>query len=79
MFARTGASEGTKYTITVMGGGEVARLLITSYQLIIRDLMQANLHSDESKLDSAEKMLTDLASAWHTAVDPQFGDPPPSH
>lgn len=70
---------GLKAGVDTERGGEVARLLIASYELIIRDLMQANLRSDESKLDSAEKMLIDLAGAWHTAVDPQFGDPPPSH
>ncbi|GAA0221729.1 flagellar export chaperone FliS [Castellaniella daejeonensis] len=70
---------GLKAGVDTERGGEVARLLISSYELIIRDLMLANLRSDEAKLDTAEKMLTDLAGAWHTAVDPQFGDPPPSH
>src|SRR5690606_2107268 len=70
---------GLKAGVDTERSGEVARLLISSYGLILRDLMLANLRSDEARLDTAEKRLTALAGAWHTAVDPQFGDPPPSH
>jgi len=63
---------GLKAGVDTERGGEIARLLIASYEIIIRDLMQANLHSDAAKLAAAEKQLSDLAEAWHTAVDPQF-------
>lgn len=63
---------GLKAGVDTERGGEIARLLIASYEIIIRDLMQANLHSDAAKLASAEKQLSDLAEAWYTAVDPQF-------
>src|SRR5699024_4789304 len=61
---------GLKAGIDSERGGEVAQYLIIAYDLIIRDLLQANLHSDEAKLNSAEKLLNDLADAWSTAADP---------
>lgn len=64
---------GLKAGVDMERGGEVARHLTGAYELIIRDLLQANLHNDETKLDSAEKLLNDLADAWHTAADPSFG------
>lgn len=63
---------GLKAGVDTERGGEIARLLIASYEIIIRDLMQSNLHGDAVKLASAEKQLGDLAEAWYTAVDPQF-------
>jgi flagellar protein FliS len=65
---------GLKASINVERGGDVARHLIIAYELIIRDLLQANLHNNEAKLDSAETLLNDLADAWRTAVDPHFGN-----
>lgn len=64
---------GLKASVDTERGGEVARHLIAAYELIIRDLMQANLHEDEVKLDAAEALLDNLAEAWHIAADPQFG------
>ncbi len=63
---------GLKAGVDTERGGEVAKLLVASYEIIVRDLMLANLHSDTEKLASAEKQLGDLAQAWYTAVDPQF-------
>lgn len=64
---------GLKAGIDMERGGDVARHLTAAYELIIRDLLQANLHNDETRLDSAEKLLNDLADAWRTAADPNFG------
>lgn len=64
---------GLKASVDTERGGEVARHLIAAYELIVRDLMQANLHQNEAKLDSAEALLNNLAEAWHIAADPQFG------
>ncbi|HEX2519275.1 MAG TPA: flagellar export chaperone FliS [Castellaniella sp.] len=64
---------GLKASVDTERGGEVARHLIAAYELIVRDLMQANLHQDEAKLDSAETLLNNLAEAWQIAADPQFG------
>lgn len=66
---------GLKAGVDAERGGEVARLLTASYEIIIRDLMMANLHNDAAKLTTAEKQLSDLADAWYTAVDPQFKMP----
>ncbi|HEX7387910.1 MAG TPA: flagellar export chaperone FliS [Castellaniella sp.] len=64
---------GLKASVDSARGGEVARHLIAAYDLVIRDLMQANLHQDESKLDEAKILLDNLAEAWQIAADPQFG------
>jgi flagellar protein FliS len=64
---------GLKAGVDTERGGEVATHLIAAYELVIRDLLQANLNNDETKLDSAEKVLADLADAWRSAADPHFG------
>ncbi|MFT0531460.1 flagellar export chaperone FliS [Castellaniella hirudinis] len=69
---------GLKTGVDTERGGEVARLLVTSYDLIIRDLMLSNLHSDADRLAAAEKQLADLADAWYTAADPAFKQTPGS-
>lgn len=70
---------GLKRGVDTERGGDIAKNLITCYDIVVRDLMLANLHSDATRLDSAEKVLKDLAEAWRTAVDPQFGAIPPNH
>lgn len=65
---------GLKAGIDIERGGEVAQHLIVAYDLIIRDLLQANLHNDEAKLNSAEKLLNDLADAWNIAIVPPVGN-----
>lgn len=70
---------GLKAGVDTERGGDVAKLLIASYELITRDLMLANLHSDADKLAAATKQLGDLADAWYTAVDPQFKTPSANH
>jgi flagellar protein FliS len=61
---------GLKASVDMEVGGEVSKHLVASYELIIRDLLLANLNADFEKLDMAERVLTDLASAWREAVDP---------
>lgn len=67
---------GLKASVDTERGGDVARHLIAAYELIIRNLLLANLNNDSAKLESAEKLLRDLADAWHVAVDPHFQQPP---
>ncbi|CAM5790251.1 flagellar export chaperone FliS [Castellaniella caeni] len=70
---------GLKAGVDTERGGDVAKLLIASYEVITRDLMLANLHNDADKLAAATKQLGDLADAWYTAVDPQFKTPSANH
>lgn len=60
---------GLKASVDTEVGGELATSLITTYELIIRHLLLANLNADDKHLDIAEKMLTDIAQAWREAVD----------
>lgn len=67
---------GLKASVDTERGGDVARHLVAAYELIIQNLLLANLNSDPAKLESAEKLLGDLAEAWQVAVDPNFQRPP---
>lgn len=61
---------GLKASVDKTTGGELANNLIATYELIIRNLLLANLNNDLDKLALAERMLVDIASAWREAVDP---------
>lgn len=51
-------------------GGEVAGNLASLYDYIARQLLAANLRNDVTKLDEAERLLNDIASAWRE-IEPQ--------
>jgi len=61
---------GLKASVDQESGGELARNLVATYELIIRNLLLANLNTDPAKLDLAERLLVDIATAWREAVDP---------
>ncbi len=65
---------GLKASVDVDSGGEIATNLVSTYELIMRNLLLANLNADPEKLDLAERLLTDISSAWQTAVDPARPD-----
>lgn len=55
---------GLKASVDTDAGGELANNLIATYDLIIRNLLLANLNADEESLTLAETMLTDISQAW---------------
>lgn len=59
---------GLKSSINQEKGGEIAAQLITTYDLIIYHLMQANLRAELKHLDIAEQMLTTLSDTWKEAT-----------
>lgn len=59
---------GLKASVNKDKGGEVATHLITTYDLMVLHLTQANLHSDEKRLKIVEQMLDTLIEAWATAT-----------
>ena len=61
---------GLKASVDLSAGGELAKNLVATYELIIRNLLLANLNADLDKLALAERLLVDIASAWRSAVDP---------
>ena len=65
---------GLKISVDMEAGGELAKNLVATYELIIRNLLLANLNADPEKLNLAERMLTDISSAWRSAVDPARAD-----
>jgi flagellar protein FliS len=59
---------GLKTSIDREAGGELAANLLTVYDLVIRNLMLANLNNDAARLDLAERLLTDIGDAWRTST-----------
>ncbi|WP_369326574.1 flagellar export chaperone FliS [Alcaligenes nematophilus] len=62
---------GLKMAVDTEKGGELARNLVATYDLILHNLMLANLRNDAEKLTLAERLLTDIADAWRSNVDTQ--------
>lgn len=60
---------GLKASVNTEAGGEVAKSLVATYELITYHLMQANLHNDLEKLALAERMLVDVADAWKQVTE----------
>src|SRR5690606_2614822 len=58
-------SEGLRAALNLEAGGEIAANLQELYIYIERCLLQANLNADVSKLDEADRLLADIASAWN--------------
>lgn len=61
---------GLKASVDLEAGGELSRNLVATYELIIRNLLLANLNADAGKLDLAEQLLTNIAEAWTAATEP---------
>lgn len=61
---------GLKASVDQEAGGELAKNLVATYDLVIRNLLLANLNADPEKLALAEQLLTNVAEAWRLAVDP---------
>lgn len=61
---------GLKLSVDTEAGGELAKNLVATYEVVLYNLMQANLHADEEKLTLAETLLKEIGSAWREACDP---------
>lgn len=60
---------GLKASLNLEAGGELAKNLSETYDLMVRNLLLANLNNDKEKLQLAETMLKEIADAWKTSVD----------
>src|SRR5690606_24238319 len=58
-------ANGLKAALDHDAGGEVAANLLSLYDYIERCLLLANLHAEVARLDEADKLLSELASAWN--------------
>ncbi|MDV2116637.1 flagellar export chaperone FliS [Alcaligenes faecalis] len=67
---------GLKMAVDTEKGGELARNLVVTYDLILHNLMLANLRNDAEKLALAERLLTDIADAWRSNIDNQRAKQP---
>jgi len=61
---------GLKLSVDTDSGGDVAKNLVATYELVLYNLMQANLHADEERLNVAENLLKSVSEAWREACDP---------
>lgn len=59
---------GLKASVDTEVGGELANNMIATYELVIRNLLLANLNADEDALTLAQTILTNLSDAWREAV-----------
>lgn len=59
---------GLKASLDMEAGGELSRNLAATYELIVYNLLQANLHADPKKLELAKQLLADISDAWRTAA-----------
>jgi len=60
---------GLKASLDMQAGGELARTLRDTYDLIVRTLLLANLKGEPKYFASAEQLLTSLGQAWRLAND----------
>lgn len=65
--------EGLKMGLNMEAGGEIAANLARLYDYIIRTLLMANLKADAEALETADRLLADLAEAWQTSIDRPTG------
>ncbi len=65
--------EGLKTGLNMEAGGEIAANLARLYDYIVRTLLMANLKADPEALETADRLLADLAEAWQTSVDRPVG------
>jgi len=68
--------EGLKTGLDMEAGGEIAANLANLYDYIVRTLLMANLKGDAAQLDTADRLLAELAQAWQAANDPAPGPVP---
>ncbi|MFA7668481.1 MAG: flagellar export chaperone FliS [Burkholderiaceae bacterium] len=61
---------GLKLSVDTDAGGELAQNLVATYELVLHNLMLANLNADNEKLTLAETLLKEISSAWREACDP---------
>jgi len=54
-------------------GGEIASNLSSLYEYVMHRLTEANLHSDESALEEALELLSEINSAWDAIPVDQRG------
>ncbi|MDR5866916.1 flagellar export chaperone FliS [Halomonas koreensis] len=57
-------TNGLQAALDAERGGEIAERLDMLYDYIGRQLLAANRHDDVERLDEAERLLSDIASAW---------------
>lgn len=62
---------GLKASVDKEQGGEIANSLITTYELVVHHLMNANLNADVNRLNIAEGMLKDIYEAWQEITQPK--------
>lgn len=56
-------------SLNMRAGGEVARNLDRLYTYLLRRLMSAHVHNDDSALAEVARHLSELGSAWRKAAD----------
>lgn len=53
-----------KFSVNKDVGGDIPQQLISTYEIIGNELVQANIHKDKQHLDIALTMLNELLDTW---------------
>lgn len=69
---------GLKSSLDMEAGGELAKNLSQTYDLIIQNLLRANLDTDLLSLETAQKMLANISEGWQQSVANLAASPQPA-
>lgn len=66
--------QGLLPSLDLQKGGQLAQRMAALYEYITTRLLEANLHANQTSLEEAERLLSELHSAWRAIGAPQTGD-----
>ena len=61
--------DGLRMSLNKEAGGEIAQNLDGLYEYMQSDLMEANMHNNQSKLDEVSNLMREIKSGWDAIAD----------
>jgi flagellar protein FliS len=65
--------QGLRPSLDVQKGGELAQRMAALYDYIVMRLLEANLHASKTSIEEAERLISDLLSAWRAIASAPHG------
>ena len=66
--------QGLRPSLDLEKGGDIAQRMAALYEYIVITLLKANLHKSMEGIEEAERLLSELHSAWRSIGTPRGGD-----
>jgi flagellar secretion chaperone FliS len=63
--------QGLRPSLDLHKGGDLAERMAALYDYIVTRLLEANLHASKPSIEEAERLLSELHSAWRAIGAPQ--------